>query len=246
MRRVGKIGRRKVFPKVKNVNVESLKNGSKLLDFWDGSLPQPLPKGKGFSNFDIRLYINSLINCPINSVQFVNNSCSQDRMYGLCSASCIVLRTLAVQGFGRLSVGFWTPQCRVLNARCVGFCVRFNVQFVYSLKHKLYISQHTENQRNVGFISGSMYSLYSFFVSPFIYVQCNDVLRSFKFQVKWRSKCLNRWSRFRVTSVVRTEELFSFCFICLPLLHIYLGFLNTFVPDKHSGFHFLLKCSLCG
>ena len=33
MRRVGKIGRRKVFPKVKNVNVESLKNRSKLLDF---------------------------------------------------------------------------------------------------------------------------------------------------------------------------------------------------------------------
>ena len=33
MRRVGKIGRQKVFPKVKNVNVESLKNCSKLLDF---------------------------------------------------------------------------------------------------------------------------------------------------------------------------------------------------------------------
>ena len=33
MRQIGKIGRRKVFPKVKNVNVESLKNGSKLLDF---------------------------------------------------------------------------------------------------------------------------------------------------------------------------------------------------------------------
>ena len=33
MRRVGKIGRQKVFPKVKNVNVESLKIGSKLLDF---------------------------------------------------------------------------------------------------------------------------------------------------------------------------------------------------------------------
>ena len=49
MRRVGKIGRRKVFPKVKNVNVESLKNGSKLLDFLSGSLPQPLPKGKDFS-----------------------------------------------------------------------------------------------------------------------------------------------------------------------------------------------------
>ena len=33
-RREGKIGRRKVFSKVKNVNVKSLKNGSKLLDFW--------------------------------------------------------------------------------------------------------------------------------------------------------------------------------------------------------------------
>ena len=33
MRRVGKIGRRKVFREVKNVNVESLKNRSKLLDF---------------------------------------------------------------------------------------------------------------------------------------------------------------------------------------------------------------------
>ena len=33
MRREGKFGRRKVFSEVKNVNVESLKNGSKLLDF---------------------------------------------------------------------------------------------------------------------------------------------------------------------------------------------------------------------
>ena len=49
MRQIGKIGRRKVFSEVKNVNVKSLKNGSKLLDFWSGSLPQPLPKGKGFS-----------------------------------------------------------------------------------------------------------------------------------------------------------------------------------------------------
>ncbi|WP_235387108.1 hypothetical protein, partial [Prevotellamassilia timonensis] len=37
MRRVGKIGRRKVFSEVKNVNVESRKNGSKLLDFWGGA-----------------------------------------------------------------------------------------------------------------------------------------------------------------------------------------------------------------
>ena len=34
MRRVGKIGRQKLFPKVKDVNVESLKIGSKLLDFF--------------------------------------------------------------------------------------------------------------------------------------------------------------------------------------------------------------------
>ena len=48
-RREGKIGRRKVSPKVKNVNVKSPKKRSKLLDFWSGSLPQPLPKEKGFS-----------------------------------------------------------------------------------------------------------------------------------------------------------------------------------------------------
>ena len=38
--RVGKIGRRKVFREVKNVNVESLKKRSKLLDFWK---PTPTP-----------------------------------------------------------------------------------------------------------------------------------------------------------------------------------------------------------
>ena len=49
MRRVGKIGRQKMFREVKNVNVKSPKNRSKLLDFWSGSLPQPVPKGKDFS-----------------------------------------------------------------------------------------------------------------------------------------------------------------------------------------------------
>ena len=39
-RRVGKIGRRTVFPQVKNVNVESLKIRSKLLDFLE---PTPTP-----------------------------------------------------------------------------------------------------------------------------------------------------------------------------------------------------------
>ena len=48
MRREGKIGRRKVFPKVKNVNVESLKNDSKLLDFGVEAYPNPSLKGKAF------------------------------------------------------------------------------------------------------------------------------------------------------------------------------------------------------
>ena len=43
MRREGKIGRRKVFSEVKNVNVESLKNGSKLLDFFGSLLPLSSP-----------------------------------------------------------------------------------------------------------------------------------------------------------------------------------------------------------
>ena len=64
MRREGKIGRWKVFRKVKNVNVKSPKNDSKLLDFWGGSLPQPLPKGKGFSNFDMRLYMRVYMTPP--------------------------------------------------------------------------------------------------------------------------------------------------------------------------------------
>ena len=46
MRRVGKIGRQKLFPKVKDVNAESLKNGSKLLDF--GAYPNPSLKGRAF------------------------------------------------------------------------------------------------------------------------------------------------------------------------------------------------------
>ena len=44
---------------------------------------------------------------------------------------------------------------------------------MYSLRLKLYISQRTENQRDVGFVSGFVYSLHSFFVSPFIYVYSN-------------------------------------------------------------------------
>ena len=50
MRRIGKIRRRKVFREVKNVNVESPKNRSKLLDFWSGAeaYPNPSLKGRAF------------------------------------------------------------------------------------------------------------------------------------------------------------------------------------------------------
>ena len=43
---------------------------------------------------------------------------------------------------------------------------------MYSLKHKLYISQRAENQQNARLNVGFVYSLYSFFVSPLIYVWC--------------------------------------------------------------------------
>ena len=49
MRRVGKIGRQKMFREVKNVNVKSLKIGSKLLDFWSAEpTPNPSLKGRAF------------------------------------------------------------------------------------------------------------------------------------------------------------------------------------------------------
>ena len=63
-----------------------------------------------------------------------------------------------VYSFERSLCRVWTPLCRVLNARCVGF----SVGFVYSLKHKLYISQYAENQRNKEQNVGFVYSLQSF------------------------------------------------------------------------------------
>ena len=76
---------------------------------------------------------------------------------------CRVLCRVSVQAL-------WGVLCRVLCSVRVGLLCIVCVGFVYSLRLKLYISQRTENQRNVGFAPASMYSLYSFFVSPFIYV----------------------------------------------------------------------------
>ena len=52
----------------------------------------------------------------------------------------------------------------------VGLLCIVCVGFVYSLEYKLYISQRAENQRNKERNVGFVYSLQSFFVSPFIYV----------------------------------------------------------------------------
>ena len=57
---------------------------------------------------------------------------------------------------------------------------------MYSLKHKLYISQLTENQRNAGLNVGFVYSLYSFlFPLLFTYI---DTGVFYKLRDKERSK----------------------------------------------------------
>ena len=57
---------------------------------------------------------------------------------------------------------------------------------MYSLKHKLYISQLTENQRDIGLNVGSVYSLYSFlFPLLFMYIDIGGV---YKLRDKERSK----------------------------------------------------------
>ena len=57
---------------------------------------------------------------------------------------------------------------------------------MYSLKHKLYISQLTENQRDVGLNVGFVYSLYSFFfLLLFMYIDIGGV---YQLRDKERSK----------------------------------------------------------
>ena len=107
-----------MFRKVKNVNVKSPKNGSKFLDFGSGSLPQPLPKGKGFSNFDIRLYMRVYITPPWK--------CFGRRCVGF------VFRLVYSFAYARC-VGFETPQCMVQCIVCAGFETQ-TIHFVTSDK----------------------------------------------------------------------------------------------------------------
>ena len=57
---------------------------------------------------------------------------------------------------------------------------------MYSLEHKLYISQLTENQCNAGLNVGFMYSLYSFFF-PLLFMYI-DIGVFYKLRDKERSK----------------------------------------------------------
>ena len=57
---------------------------------------------------------------------------------------------------------------------------------MYSLKHKLYISQLTGNQRNAGLNVGFVYSLYSFFF-PLLFMYI-DIGVFYKLRYKERSK----------------------------------------------------------
>ena len=85
----------------------------------------------------------------------------KNKMQGSVQSSCAGFLRCFVQGLERLNV-------------------QFCVQFVQGLECKLYIPYRTENQRNVGLNVGFVYSLQSFFISPFIYVQCRIETHFFK------------------------------------------------------------------
>ena len=148
-RREGKIGRREVFPKVKNVNVESLKIRSKLLDFLGGlqkwrvggkekgrdkeskrgreeetksqrvkeskrrreeesrsqrvkesrSQREEETEGRGASTpiaISCFTFVTFVTDDSFAFIRSIREIRVQNKMQGLCSASCIVLRTLAV------------------------------------------------------------------------------------------------------------------------------------------------------
>ena len=66
MRRIGKHGRRKVFRKVKNVNVKSPKNDSKLLDFWGAGVT-----GRVTSYCHFLFYVRYV--CNVRFVRYVRD-----------------------------------------------------------------------------------------------------------------------------------------------------------------------------
>ena len=151
MRRVGKIGRRKVFSEVKNVNVKSLKNGSKLLDFWSSTQEwrsggkergrdEETKRGRDGGSDESR---HLLLPFPVlRSLLSLRSSRSLRSLQTLRTIRTIrsirVLNSIRetrvqkqnvrfvfrfVYSFERLSVGFGRSLCRVLDARCVEFNV---------------------------------------------------------------------------------------------------------------------------
>ena len=111
------------------------------------SLPQPLPKGKGFSNFDIRLYMRVYITPPWK--------CFGRRCVGF------VFRLVYSFAYTRC-VGFETPQCMV---QCI-VCAGFETQTIHFVTH----GKSTECKVCVGFV----YSLHSFFVSLLFTIWCGS------------------------------------------------------------------------
>ena len=76
---------------------------------------------------------------------------------------------------------------------------------MYSLKHKLYISQRTENQWNAGLNVEFVYSLYSFFLSLlFVYI---DIGVFYQLRDKERSK-------------ESAYVLVAFCFLARPFVSV--------------------------
>ena len=105
MRRIGKIRRRKVFPKVKNVNVKSLKKRSKLLDFWvvarEWRVVSPPIVISCFTIVTFVTFVTFVTNVTYDSLHsrskfHSHHLRSKTKCRVLCSALCIVLRTLAV------------------------------------------------------------------------------------------------------------------------------------------------------
>ena len=115
-----------MFPKVKNVNVKSLKNGSKLLDFFvvcrsDESRHLLLP----FPVLRFLRLIRSLRS--LRSLQTLRTIRTIRSIRVLNSIRETRVQKQNVRFVFRFVYSFERSLCRVLNARCVGFNVGFNV-----------------------------------------------------------------------------------------------------------------------
>ena len=125
MRQIGKIGRRKVFSEVKNVNVESLKIGSKLLDFFGAAGRSDETARRSDESRHLLLPFPVLrflrLIRSLRSLQTLRTICTIRSIRVLSSIREIRVQKQNVWFVFRFvysfanarSVGFETPQCRV-------------------------------------------------------------------------------------------------------------------------------------